>query len=66
MSVARKMPVEYNAGPIETRVAPLDWAALAADLDAHGCAVTGPLLNAGECAALARAMTPMPPSAAVW
>ena len=31
----------------------LDWSALGADLDRHGCAVTGPLLSAGECAALA-------------
>ncbi len=53
MSVARKRPVEDFPGSIETRVAGLDWAALAADLDAHGCAVTGPLLDAGECAALA-------------
>ena len=31
----------------------LDWAALGDDLDAHGFAVTDPLLDAGECAALA-------------
>ncbi|HEX4554515.1 MAG TPA: 2OG-Fe(II) oxygenase [Xanthobacteraceae bacterium] len=35
------------------RVAALDWAGIAAALDAHGCATTGPLLTAGECAALA-------------
>jgi len=38
---------------IGARVNALDWSALAADLDRHGCAVTGPLLNANECAALA-------------
>ncbi len=31
----------------------LDWARIAADLDAFGCATTGPLLDAGDCAALA-------------
>ena len=31
----------------------LDWAALSDRLDAHGFAVTDPLLDAGECAALA-------------
>jgi hypothetical protein len=35
------------------RVAALDWAGIAAALDAHGCATTGPLLTAGECAAVA-------------
>ncbi len=38
--------------PLDARVAGLDWTALAADLDAHGCAVAGPLLSADECAAL--------------
>ena len=36
----------------EARVADLGWAGIAADLDAHGCAVTGPLLAPAECAAL--------------
>jgi uncharacterized protein len=31
----------------------LDWSALGADLDKYGCAVTGALLSANECAALA-------------
>jgi uncharacterized protein len=35
------------------RVAALDWAAVATDLDAYGCATTGPLLTAPECTALA-------------
>ena len=30
----------------------LDWAAIEAELDAHGAATTGPLLTAAECAAL--------------
>jgi hypothetical protein len=38
---------------IEARVEGLDWDAMASDLDKHGCAVTGPLLTADECAALA-------------
>jgi hypothetical protein len=38
---------------VATRVAELDWTALAASLDAQGCATTGPLLTADECAALA-------------
>ena len=35
----------------------MDWAGIAADLDAHGCAVTGPLLAPAECAALAALTT---------
>ena len=35
------------------RVDALDWAGIEADLDAAGCAVTGPLLDADTCAALA-------------
>jgi uncharacterized protein len=35
------------------RVAPLDWASIAAELDAHGCAVIGPLLTPEQCQALA-------------
>jgi hypothetical protein len=38
---------------LPARVAALDWAGIAAALDAHGCATTGPLLTAAECAALA-------------
>ena len=37
------------------RLAALDWAAIAASLDAIGCATTGPLLRAEECAALVNA-----------
>jgi uncharacterized protein len=38
--------------PLSGRIAALDWAAIAAALDAYGCATTGPLLTADECAAL--------------
>jgi hypothetical protein len=37
---------------IEERVAALDWGNLSAEIDQHGCATTGPLLTAMECAAL--------------
>jgi hypothetical protein len=40
-------------GALPARVAALDWPAIAAALDAHGCATTGPLLTAQESAALA-------------
>ena len=39
---------------IERRIAALDWERLGEALDARGCATTGPLLTARECAALAR------------
>ena len=38
---------------IDRRTEALDWAAMASSLDAHGCSVTGPLLTAEECEALA-------------
>jgi hypothetical protein len=42
-----------NPSPdIAARVAALDWPALAAALDAHGCATTGTILTADECSAL--------------
>lgn len=41
-----------TAGPIARRVAALDWPALAASLDEHGFATTGPLLTPSECRAL--------------
>ena len=40
------------ADDIDMRTEALDWAAMASSLDAHGCAVTGPLLTAEECEAL--------------
>jgi hypothetical protein len=39
---------------IGKRVAALDWQAVAASLDAYGCASTGVLLTGGECPALAQ------------
>jgi len=45
--------VRKHEGRIEMRVAALDWAAMAADLDSQGCATTGPLLTPDECGALA-------------
>ena len=45
---ARKPEPDDIAG----RVAALDWARIAGELDAHGCAATGPLLSADECVAL--------------
>jgi hypothetical protein len=42
------------APSLAERVAAVDWAACSAELDAHGCAVVGPLLAPEECAALAR------------
>ena len=45
---------EDRASPTTiARVEALDWSAMASGLDAHGCAMTGPLLTAAECAALA-------------
>jgi hypothetical protein len=44
---------EEEAASLPARVAALDWSAVAASLDAHGCAVVGPLLDAEACAALA-------------
>jgi hypothetical protein len=38
---------------LATRIAALDWAGMAAELDAHGCATTGSLLAPEQCAALA-------------
>ncbi|MFC7473570.1 2OG-Fe(II) oxygenase [Dankookia sp. GCM10030260] len=35
------------------RIAALDWARIATDLDTHGAAATGPLLTPAECSALA-------------
>jgi len=40
------------AAPAAARIAALDWAQLSRQLDAYGCAVTGPLLTAAECAVL--------------
>ena len=42
-------PVRAVAGEVDLN---LDWSRIEADLDAVGCAATGSLLDAGECAAL--------------
>jgi len=38
---------------VAARVGALDWTRIAAELDAHGCALTGALLTPAECRALA-------------
>jgi hypothetical protein len=38
---------------LSERVMALDWAEMSGELDSHGCATTGPLLTAEECAELA-------------
>ena len=43
----------FAASSLPDRIASLDWTRIATDLDAHGCAVTGPLLAAEDCATLA-------------
>ncbi|MBN9270915.1 MAG: 2OG-Fe(II) oxygenase, partial [Mesorhizobium sp.] len=48
-----KRPDGRRAASAEERVAAYDWQALAAGLDAHGCAVLEGLLDAQECAAVA-------------
>jgi len=52
VSTARALRSPAQAA-LPARVAALDWAAIAAALDAHGCATSGPLLAPEECAALA-------------
>ena len=43
-----------TGAPIAERVAALDWQRLAADLEAHGCAVAGAVLTPTECQVLAQ------------
>jgi hypothetical protein len=45
---------KVDAAPqnLAARIDSLDWARMAADLNAHGCATTGVLLNADECLSL--------------
>jgi uncharacterized protein len=42
-----------DARSIASRLAALDWTRIAAELDAHGCAVTGAVLTPAQCRALA-------------
>ncbi len=50
----RQASAHSPSPPIAERVAALDWPAIMSDLDAYGCATTGPLLERQECAAVAR------------
>jgi hypothetical protein len=43
---------EHAASPLAADVAALDWERIEADLDAVGCATTGPLLDPETCASL--------------
>ena len=49
----KRLQPQAETSPLASRIASLDWGRIAAELDAHGCAVTGPLLGADACAALA-------------
>jgi hypothetical protein len=51
---ARRGTVIAPTVPVAARIARLDWSAIGADLEAHGCATIGTLLAPEECAALAR------------
>jgi uncharacterized protein len=44
---------DRNAAAIAARVAGLEWTWITAELDAHGCALTGGVLTVAECRALA-------------
>jgi len=55
MQARRPRAAAPAAAAVADRVAALDWTGMAADLDAHGCALTGRLLTPEECAALAAA-----------
>ncbi len=51
----RELRLAREAQPaVAARIAALDWARIATDLDAHGWATTGALLGREECAALAQ------------
>src|SRR4051812_48312162 len=52
-ATASKVRFTAAADFIAPRVDAVDWGAMASGLDAQGCAVTGPLLTADECAVLA-------------
>ena len=50
---ARRLRTATSAPDLAARrIAALDWARIGTELDAHGCATTGALLTAEECAAL--------------
>jgi uncharacterized protein len=52
-----RLRVPATSAAVAQRIAALDWASIAAGLDAHGCATTGALLTPQECASLGRAYT---------
>ncbi len=49
------LSLHVTGSPVAARVGSLDWQVIAAELDAYGCATTGPLLSPAECAALIQA-----------
>jgi uncharacterized protein len=51
--VVMKAKAAANSDKTAGRVAELDWASIAAELDDHGSAVVGPLITAEECGELA-------------
>lgn len=55
MTITQAVPAMTIASKpsISARIAALDWARIAGELDEHGCAATGQLLTAAECDALA-------------
>jgi uncharacterized protein len=52
MNVRAALEVDAAPQALAARIAGLDWARMAADLDAHGSATTGVLLNEDECLSL--------------
>jgi uncharacterized protein len=54
MTAQRERVPASAARALANKIATLDWERLAADLDAHGCATTGPLLMAEQCTTLAK------------
>ncbi len=53
MPTTSARPAVADAMSWEDRVAAVDWTAVRDELDAYGCALTGPLLTADEAAAIA-------------
>ena len=53
-ALQKPKPAEMVTAAAKAHIATLDWGRIAADLDTHGCATTGQLLIAEECAALAQ------------
>lgn len=57
--MTRALPAAHEHAPasaaraLATQVAALDWANIAAQLDAYGCATTGRLLTSQQCVGLA-------------